>query len=352
MNAKMMTLAFMALIGMAAGGSAFADPGQTRLTDFVDMRNLLADPGPGPLRATSPMIASLQDEGWGWGEEPKKEDGKKEGKKEEAKKEEPKKEGEESGGGWGEEPSKKEEKKPAKKEEPKSEKSESSGWGDEGKGDKGKESGDWGSGWDEGGGQPETEPGTGPVEEGEEPVEEGTSPNQARKLRIGLEAGGFVPLGAKEEEYATGQFGGLFLGFGLPPLLGDLTITSELRLIGGRTTSTDQVKGFDMSTTLVGIRDDFLVHFLPRNKTLNLFLFVGVGLAAEMSTGEGVDPVLGSTLNEKATYVGFLADAGLGAWITVVSSVDLFLRLEIDFIPMTNNVPFFMVGEAGLQVRF
>jgi hypothetical protein len=368
----------VATVLLATSGAAMADPGEARLTSFLDVGNLLRETGPGPLRASSGLAPLLQDEGWGWGEEEKKPEKKPEEKNPGEKKPEEKPAGGDDWG-WGEE-KKPEEKKPAEKppekkddadwgEEKKPEekapgekKGGEEGWGEGGgapkkeRGEGKKGDGGWGEeSWGEEGASSGTEPGAGEgegegPETGEGGREEDTGPtvNYARKTRIGLEIGGFLPMGAKEAPYSTGQFAGLFLGFSL----GSLPFTTEVRFIEGYTTSTDQEKGFDMTTILVGGRLDFLLHFMPKSQSFNLFFFLGAGAVVEMSSGTGEDPVSGKSLSESGTYPGFLVDAGLGAWFSLSGSIDLFLRLEFDLIPVSQNVSYFGLGEIGLQMKF
>jgi hypothetical protein len=173
----------------------------------------------------------------------------------------------------------------------------------------------------------------------------------AKKFRIGLEGGLFLPLGAKEENFNTSGAGGVALGFGLPPLIDGLTITSEIRVLGARTSSKDQAGGFDVSSTLVLLKGDFLFHFFPNDGKFNLFAFVGIGGGYESATAE--PGTSGSGLQEDSdSGMWFLAQGGLGTWINLGGPIDLVLKLEFNLIPTSDNVPFFIMGEGGLQLRF
>lgn len=170
---------------------------------------------------------------------------------------------------------------------------------------------------------------------------------QVTRTRIGFEFGGFLPLGEKEEAFRTGQVGGLFYGFALPPLLEGFTITSELRLLEATTTSTDQADGFDVSSFLVLVKDDLLVHLFPRQRVYNVFYFLGLGLGLELSSAK--DAAGGS---ESGTGAFFLLDTGLGGWVHLTGPLDLVFRLEFNLVPITENVPFFIVGQMGIQAKF
>lgn len=341
MRTRMITFSIVAAAALALAGVAFAGPELT-INGFIDMKVIELEAQ--PLRVSSPLAAMLQDDGWGWGEDEPKKGGEGEG-------------GGDDGWGWGEEeppaekppeekpPEEKPAEPPAEEKPPEEKPAEPPAEKPDGKGE-----GSWGNegGWKE-------EPGKG----GEEPLpggEEEFGPaaageDQARKLRIGLEFGGFAPLGAKEEGYSAGGIAGVFFGFGLPRFLGDLTVTSEIRLLGGTTSSTGQEAGYDVDTTLIFIKDDYLLHFFPRKRAFNAWWFVGLCLALEMSEAtREVSP--GVTESTSETFPGFLIDTGFGAWINLGGPIDLLFKLEFNFVPMSKNVSFFTVGEIGIQARF
>jgi hypothetical protein len=168
----------------------------------------------------------------------------------------------------------------------------------------------------------------------------------ARKTRIGLEFGAFLPFGAKEESFGSGQMGGVFLGFGLPPLVGDLVVTNEVRLLEGTTSSRDQSSGHDVSSLVIAVKDDFLVHFFPDSQAFNVHWFLGASLGIESTTARR------GSAESTETDVWFLADTGIGVWLNLAGPLDVVARLELDYIPTTKNVPFFFVGMLGLQARF
>ena len=76
--------------------------------------------------------------------------------------------------------------------------------------------------------------------------------------------------------------------------------------------------------------------------------FAGIGLGFESISADRP----GTSDSESDSALWFVLDAGLGAWIRITGPVDLVLRLEFDLPPTSENVPFFMVGEAGLQIAF
>ncbi|MHC4778138.1 MAG: hypothetical protein ACYTFG_06120 [Planctomycetota bacterium] len=315
----------------AAGDAALADPGDVSLSDFTNIASLFEGSrslNPRPIEGFAPV---LQDDDWGWGEEEKPSEdppaspggGEEEGG------------GEEGGDGWG--------------------------WGeDEGGGEEGGETppespgggseegggewGDWGDegGMDEGGGE---EPTPGPSRR-EDPS--GPSVSYAKKTRIGFDFGGFLPFGSKEEDYEAGGVGGFFIGFGLPPFLGSLTVTTELHVGGAITGSSGQTNGYDVTTNLILGKLDLLFHFMPNSRKFNLNYFLGLAVGYEMSSAK--DVATGVTTTE--SYPGFLIDTGLAAWINLGGNWDLILKLEFNFIPMSENVSFFATGQMGFQVKF
>jgi hypothetical protein len=291
--------ALLGVLAAALAATAAEAPPAARISDFLDAGALLRDAGPGPLDLRGPLVPLLQ-----------------------------------GGGSWGEDSGKKKDK--GGKTDPS----------------------DWGSD------VPKEEPREEalPEEEEEEPAEETLKPARpkdqgppvawARKTRIGLEAGGLLPLSAKEVKFDTGQAAGLFLGFDLPELLGGLALTSELRLVEAYTTSSGQEDGFDVTSILVGARVDLLLHLLPMTKAFNAFFFLGVGAVFESSSAEGVDEVSGDPISDSSSDQGFLMDAGLGAWLNLFDPLDLFLRVEIDLIPVSGNMSAFAAVELGVQVKF
>ncbi|MHC4600161.1 MAG: hypothetical protein ACYS47_14265 [Planctomycetota bacterium] len=323
---------------LAAGGVSFAEPEEASLTEFMDLGALLKGTPFEGVRSLEGLAPVLQDDDWGWGEEEKKDE-------EEAPPEEPGG-GEGEGWGWGDEGGGKEEG---------GGEGDGWGWGGEG-GEKGAEKppaespgggeggGEWGDEWED---EPEdiepVDPGPGEL------PDRGPRGNVARKTRIGIDGGIFLPFGQKEEEFTTSGIGGIFLGFGLPPFLGSLTVTSEIHLQGGVTSSEGQTGGFDVSTTLLLGKFDLLFHFMPTNPKFNLYYFLGLAVGFEMSKA---DPSSGTGTGETGNYPGFLIDTGLGAWLNLGGPVDLILKLEFNFIPMSENVPFFVTGGMGLQVKF
>ncbi|MHC5036850.1 MAG: hypothetical protein ACYTHM_06025 [Planctomycetota bacterium] len=311
-------------------GTASADPEDTRLTDFLDLGSLVQGI-PHPVKSADGLVLCLQDDGWGWGEDEEEE--------EEEEPEEgaaPEGEGPGSGGdwGWGEGGKKKEEDK---------------GWGwDEGKkeAEKPAEDEEWGEGgWEEG-----EEPPI-PGRDIEDMEDRGPSVAWAKKTRIGLAFGGFLPFGAKEEAYGVGGMGGPFLGFALPPLLGNLTVTDELRLLIGQTSSMEQETGYDVTTLMIFVKNDLLFHFMPNSKGFNLYFFLGVGFALEMSSATKENTATGETEDDSGTFPGFIVDTGFGSWVNIGGPVDLILKLEFNLVPVTKNVPFFAVGEVGIQIK-
>lgn len=329
---------FLALLGgLILAGAAAAEPEKADLNGFLDLGNLL-EPSPQVFQGRAGMVALRQDDGWGWGED---EPGGDEGGGG----------GGDGGWGWGEEEPKPEppaEPPATPPAEPPAEPpteppaNPPSGGGGE----------TWGEGgWEEEPAKPVPGPDTAPPDREEEYGPTDIGVNQARKTRIGIELGGFMPMGEKEQGYAAGGMFGAFFGFGLPPFLGGLTVTSEIRLLGGMTSS-DQTDitdgtGYEVSTTLFLIKDDYLIHFFPRSRGFNLWWFVGLCVGIEMS--EATD-VAGKAVSE--TFPGFLIDTGFGAWVNLGGPVDLLFKLEFNLVPMSKNVPFFTVGEMGLQVRF
>jgi hypothetical protein len=194
--------------------------------------------------------------------------------------------------------------------------------------------------------------GEGPIDEPRRGIDErARGAAWARKTRIGFSGGAFLPFGAKEESFGTGGTGGIVLGFGLPPLIEGITITSELRIQVALTESGEQSGGFDVQSTLLLFKKDFLFHFFPYEKAFNLFAFVGVGAGYEMTSADPTDPASALDGDSESAF-WFLADGGFGAWVNLGGPVDLVLKLEFNFIPVTENVPFFVVGEGGLQVKF
>jgi hypothetical protein len=173
----------------------------------------------------------------------------------------------------------------------------------------------------------------------------------AKKTRIGVGFGGLLPFGEKEESFDTGFLGGVHLGFGLPSLIGGLTVTMEVRLLGGTTSSTGQTDGFDVSAIVFMAKDDLLFHFFPRQKSFNIYYFLGLSLGYE-STSAKRTLAGGGTESKSDTALWFLVDTGFGAWIGLADAVDLVLKFEFNLVPVTENVPFFVVGEAGVQVKF
>ena len=327
---------------LAGGGVSFAEPEEANLTEFMDLGTLLRG---APFRGLKPlegMAPVLQDDDWGWGDDEKKDEG------EEAPPEEP---GGGEGWGWGEEGGE-------KKEE-----GEGWGWGEDEGGEEaekppaespgGGEGGkDWGDDW--GGEDWEEEPGDepGPVDRPRD-LEDPSGPrvSYARKTRIGIDGGLFLPFGG-DEEYNVSGLGGVVLGFGLPPFLGNLVVTCEVH-IGGAFTSSDQegataTTGFEVDTKLILGKYDVLFHFMPTNQKFNLYYFLGLAVGYEMS--DSTDKATDVTASE--SYPGFLVDTGLGAWLNLGGPVDLVLKLEFNLIPMSQNVQFFATGQAGIQVKF
>jgi len=208
-----------------------------------------------PLLAAR-TVSLCQDDGWGWGDDGSSK---------------PDSGGGSSGGG-----------------------SSDGGWSDGGSGEPGKKpddsgraqkppegGGGWGDGW--GPGDESAGPEDGPPEgdgEGEDEriVPKGPKVNWAKKLKIGLDIGGFLPFGEKEEAFSTGQIAALFLGFGLMDM-GGITLSNQIRIGEGYTTSLDQTNGYDLTTLLIIIRDELQFHFNPMMKSFDFFLFLGGALA-------------------------------------------------------------------------
>jgi hypothetical protein len=327
---------------LATGGISLAEPEDASLAEFMDLGTLLKGAPFDNLKPMEGLVPVLQDDEWGWGEDEKKGE-------EEAPPEEP---GGGDGWGFGEEGGEK-----------KKEDGEGWGWGDEGGGEEaekppaspgggegggeGGEDGGWGEpgGWtDEPGGDTEPAPPT----RGEIPYG-GPRVSYARKTRIGIDGGLFLPLGHKKEEYDTSGIGGVFLGFGLPPFLGSLTVTSEVHIGAAFTSSTQTATGYDVSTNLILGKFDLLFHFMPNSQKFNLYYFLGLAVGYEMSTAS---PSSGVGADVSEGYPGFLVDTGLGAWLNLGGPVDLILKMEFNFIPMSENVPYFVTGQAGIQVKF
>lgn len=333
--------ALAAALFLALPATVRAEDGSS-IGRFATWESLLDGSDPLPLRPLDGLKPCLQD-GWGWGTEDDEE-------------EKPKEEQPDSGWGWGDE----DEEKPKPKPQPGGGGSDW-GWGDEGESEPatpapapqpGDDSG-WGSGWGEGEGQEglgEGEPAPFPGEEEVDTAPSGPVREWVRDVRIGIEFGAFLPFGAEKEAFETGELGGVLFGFGLPSILEGVVITNELRVLGGYTLSKEQETGFDVKTTLFLFKDDLLFHFLPRGRGFGLYAFVGIALALENSSAE--KDLLTSTDERSESFTQFLVDGGLGAWITLSGPVDLLLRLEFDLVPMADNVPFFAVGQVGLQVRF
>ncbi|MHC5036849.1 MAG: hypothetical protein ACYTHM_06020 [Planctomycetota bacterium] len=179
---------------------------------------------------------------------------------------------------------------------------------------------------------------------------EGRRTAMAERFRIGLEAGGFIPFGEKEEAFNTGLMGGVFAGFGLPTLIQGLTITSELSLLAGMTSS-EQEGGIEVSSTIVMVRDDFLFHFFPNEKSFNLYYFIGISFGYEMTSADSPASSGTGTETDSGTAVWFLFDTGLGSWVNLGGPVDLILKIDFNLVPITDNIPFFIVGQVGIQVK-
>ncbi len=328
----------VSIIVIAVFQAAPAQGGESSdITRFAGLRSLL-EPGERSLPRSIEGLKPCLQEGWGWEEEEDEKGDKDEGSGESS--------GE--GWGWGEE---------EKKDEGSGESSgDGWGWGEEEggaesppSGEGGEDSG-WGEGWEEGEGWQETGPADVPVEAQEEDAPSPARREWVQDTRIGIEFGAFLPFGAKKEAFDTGELGGVFLGFGLPPIIEPISITNELRVLGGYTLSEEQDTGYDVTTILFLLKDDLLFHFFPQGRSLDIYVFVGLSFALESSSASRT---LGTeTEEESGTFPGFLVDAGFGAWITLSGPVDLLLRLEFDLVPMSDNVPFFAVGQAGIQVRF
>ena len=157
-------------------------------------------------------------------------------------------------------------------------------------------------------------------------------------------------MGAKEEAFNTGQMAGLLVGFALPPFIQGITITTEIRLLEGTTSSWNQESGHDVSAFLVVLKNDYLVHFLPRHTSFNLFYFLGLSFGLETASAKRATTT--GTEKDSGTAVWFVIDTGLGAWVNLGGPVDLLLRLEFNLVPVSKNVGFFVVGTAGIQVKF
>jgi hypothetical protein len=170
----------------------------------------------------------------------------------------------------------------------------------------------------------------------------------ATRTRIGIEGGGFLPFGEKEESYNSGEMAGFFFGFGLGDIISGLTITNELRLIQGYATSSPEDEKYDLTSFFFIVRDDLLFHFFPENRGFNFYYFLGIGMAIELwsSDEDGV-----RLEEDSGTGLGLLIDTGFGAWVNISGPLDLVLRLEANIVPVTKNVPFFMVGQIGLQIK-
>jgi hypothetical protein len=285
------------LLSLGSAGQASAEPGAVSVREFVELRSLLIEDAPPlPFTVESSFLSLLQDQGqeWGWGTAGEEETGATESEEYE-------------------------EKKPEKREE-------TSDVRDV----------DWREGETPGPGGD-----FGRAEKGE---------IWAKKFRIGVEGGGFLPFGA-EESFEGGGTGGVFAGFGLPTLIDGVTITSEVRALFAATESPDQDTGFDVSSMIFMFKKDFLFHFFPTNRAFDLYFFVGLGVGYERTEAEPGSA--GSGLEDESNAgMWFLADGGFGAWINLGGPVDLVLKLEFNLIPVTDNVPFFAVGEGGFQVKF
>jgi hypothetical protein len=198
---------------------------------------------------------------------------------------------------------------------------------------------------------PETEERVGEAEEEEEGGSYGEDAGPrgdagASGMRIGIELGAFLPFGEKEESFRSGQMCGVLVGFGLLSPAPGILVTDEIRILEGTTSSLDQTSGYDVSSLVFAVKNDFLLHFFPAARGFNVHAFLGFSLGIERTTAKK------GTLEDTDTGFWFLCDAGLGAWVTLAGPVDLLLRIEFDFIPTSDNVPFFAVGLMGLQMRF
>jgi|GEM_PF-2026983 len=184
---------------------------------------------------------------------------------------------------------------------------------------------------------------------GEEPrtlYEESPRGLPAKRTRIGLEFGAFLPFGEKEDSFSTGIVGGAFFGFGLPDLIEGVTLSDELRVLGGQTRSEEQDSGHDVSAILLLFRNDILFHFFPQKSDFNLCFFFGASVGYESVSADRE----GDFDSDSALW--FAVQGGFGVWVGLGGPVDLVLKIEIDLIPVTDNVPVFALGEAGIQVRF
>lgn len=175
----------------------------------------------------------------------------------------------------------------------------------------------------------------------------GLEESWATRMRIGIEFGAFLPFGAKEDAYSTGELGGAFFGFKLPPLIPGILVTNEVRLLGGYTSSSDQESGHDVSALVLLFRNDVLFHILPGGDDFNIFFFAGVGLGFESLSAERSG---GGSESDSAFW--FVIDGGLGGWVRISGPLDLVLRLEFDIPPLSDNTSLFLVGEAGIQITF
>jgi hypothetical protein len=165
--------------------------------------------------------------------------------------------------------------------------------------------------------------------------------------RIGLDVGGFIPLAEKREAYSPAEMAGIFFGYNLTDA--GPVITGEVRLLQAYTRSNNQDEGFNVSTFLFMGRHDVLLHLLPGTWGFSLYGFLGLGLVLEASSSKSDSPTEGG---DPGTYVGVLVDGGVGAWLNLGGSVDLLFRMELNLVPVTENVPVFLAGQAGLQYRF
>ena len=296
---NLLVVSAIAALFAAAGSAALAGPHDLSIASLID--------GKCPLDRSPCLTARLaslaQDDGWGWGEA----------------------------------------------EPPKPDKTPESNSPEKTPKDPGK-SGKWGDDWTEGENWTEEGPQPGGGEEETVKLPEGPKVNWARKTKIGLDFGGFLPFGEKDESFSSGQIASLFLGFGLADL-GGITVSNQIKLVEGSTSSIDQANGYDVSTFLIMIRDELHFHFIPNSKSFDFFAFVGLAVAFESSSGTRVNPANGQTETSSGFYYGMLADAGIGASFNLFGPVDALLRLEFNFLPVTQNVQFFLVGQIGIQIR-